>query len=151
MKRYVSIVFALFLTAGAGVALAAMTAAPVTLTPGNMHWVAGTGPATRTSLSILSGNPLKPGTAVERVKMPDGYSNPAHYHAHPEYITVMQGTLLFGLGDTVDKAKAKVLPAGSFIMVPAGVHHWSVAQGETIEQVSGEGPLTNIPIKHGAM
>jgi len=40
-----------------------------------------------------------------------------------------------------------MLPAGSFIAVPAGVHHWSVAQGDTIEQVDGEGPLTNIPVK----
>ncbi len=151
MKRSISIVFGLFLTAGAGVALAAMTAAPVTLNPANLHWIAGTGPATRSSNAILSGNPNKSGMAVIRVKMPDGYTNPPHYHAHPEYITVMQGTLLFGVGNTINKAKATVLPTGSFIMVPTGVHHWSVARGETIEQVSGEGPLTNIPIKRGAM
>ena len=58
--------------------------------------------------------------------------------------------MLFGMGDTINKAKATAYPAGSFIMVPTGVHHWSVAKGDTIEQVSGEGPLTNIPIKHGA-
>lgn len=83
--------------------------------------------------------------------MPDGYSNPPHYHAHPEYITVMQGTLLFGTGDKIDKSKARVLPAGSFINIPPGLHHWSMARGETIEEVAGEGPQTNIPVKHGSM
>lgn len=50
--------------------------------------------------------------------MPDGYSNPPHYHAHLEYITVMQGTLLFGTGDEIDKSKARVLPAGFFLHNP---------------------------------
>lgn len=151
MKRSMSIAFGLFLTAGMGAALAAATAAPVTFTPDGMHWIAGVGPSKGTWATTLVGDPTKSGSAIVRVKMPDGYVNQPHYHAHPEYVTVVQGTLLFGTGDTVDKTKAKVLPAGSFIMVPAGVHHWSVTKGETIEQVGGEGPLTNIPIKHAAM
>jgi quercetin dioxygenase-like cupin family protein len=149
MKSFSWIFFGLLLTTGA--AIAAMTSAPVMFTPDNLHWVAGTGPAKGSLAAVMVGNPNKSGTAIIRVKMPDGYTNQPHYHSHPEYITVMEGTLLFGIGDTVNKAKATALPAGSFIMIPAGVHHWSVAKGETIEQVGGEGPLTNIPIKHGGM
>jgi quercetin dioxygenase-like cupin family protein len=104
-----------------------------------------------TTAATLVGDPAKAGISVIRVKMPDGYVNQPHYHSHSEYITVMQGTLLFGLGDTVNKTKATLLPVGSFIMVPAGVHHWSVAEGQTTVQVGGQGPLTNIPIKHVAM
>jgi quercetin dioxygenase-like cupin family protein len=149
MKSFSWIFFGLLLTTGA--AIAAMTSAPVMFTPLNLHWVAGTGPAKGSLAAVMVGNPNKSGTAIIRVKMPDGYTNQPHYHSHPEYITVMEGTLLFGIGDTVNKAKATALAVGSFIMVPAGVHHWSVAKGETIEQVGGEGPLTNIPIKHGGM
>lgn len=151
MKKSVSIAFGLFLALGAGAALAAVTAVPVSFTPDGMHWTAGTGPGKGTSNVVLAGNPSKSGTSIIRVKMPDGYVNKPHYHAHPEYITVVQGTLLFGTGDTVNTAKATVLPTGSFIVVPTGVHHWSVTKGETIEQIDGEGPLTNIPIKHGSM
>jgi len=131
-----------------GAAAAIGASAPMTYTPAGMTWVAGTGPAKGTSQVILVGHPDKTGTAIIRVKMPDGYVNQPHYHATAEYITVIQGALLFGTGDTVDKAKATLLPAGSFIEVPAGVHHWSVTKGVTIEQVGGEGPLNNIPIKH---
>lgn len=151
MKFFSWIFSGLLLAAGAGVAIAAMPGGTVTFTPDNLHWVAGTGPAKGSWAATMVGDPNKSGTAIIRVKMPDGYTNQPHYHSHPEYITVMQGTLLFGRGDTVNKAQATVLPAGSFIMVPTGIHHWSVAKGETIEQVGGEGPLTNIPIKHGGM
>lgn len=151
MKSFFSIFFGLLLAAGAGAAIAVAAGVPVTFTPDGLHWVAGTGPSKGSSLAVLVGDPTKSGTSIIRVKMSDGYTNQPHYHSQPEYITVMQGTVLFGTGDTINKANAKAFPAGSFIMVPAGVHHWSIAKGETIEQVGGEGPLNNIPIKHGAM
>lgn len=150
MSRYAPLVFVLSLiAAGAGVVMAATRLSY--LTPNSLNWVAGTGPSKGSSSAVLTGDPDKTGFAIVRVKMPDGYSNPPHYHAHPEYITVMQGTLLFGTGDKIDKNKARVFPAGSFINVPAGLHHWSMARGETIEEVAGEGPQTNIPVKHSSM
>ncbi len=151
MKFFSGLFVGLLLTAAAGVAIAAATGTPVVLTPDSLHWVPGTGPAKGSTTAVLVGNPNGSGTAIIRVEMPDGYANQPHYHSHPEFITVLKGTLLFGTGDTISKAKAMTLPTGSFIMVPTGVHHWSMAKGDTIEQVSGEGPLTNLPIKHNAM
>ena len=151
MKRFVSVLVAVILTAGVSAAIGAAMSNPVTLTPNSLHWVAGTGPTKGSWAAILVGDPNKSGNAIVRVKMPDGYTNKPHYHVHDEFITVISGTVLFGTGDTINKANAKVLPPGSFIMVPAGVHHWSMAQGETIVQVGGEGPQTNIPIKSHAM
>lgn len=149
MLRFSPVAFGLSLIAAGGVVMAA--SAPSYLTPSSLNWVAGTGPAKGSSAAVLTGDPNKSGFAMVRVRMPDGYSNPPHYHAHPEYITVMQGTLLFGTGDKIDKNKARVFPAGSFISVPAGLHHWSMARGETIEEVAGDGPQTNIPVKPGSM
>jgi quercetin dioxygenase-like cupin family protein len=149
MSRYSPIVFVLTLIAAAGVVRAAST--PSYLTPNSLNWIAGTGSSKGSTSAVLTGDPNKTGFTIIRVKMPDGYSNPPHYHAHPEYITVMQGTLLFGTGDKIDKSKARVFPPGSFINVPAGLHHWSMAKGETIEEVAGDGPQTNIPVKRGSM
>jgi quercetin dioxygenase-like cupin family protein len=145
MKLFSWLIVGLLVTAGA--TLAAMQSAPVLFTSDSLRWVAATGPAKGSWNAVMVGNPNSSGTAIIRVKMPDGYTNKPHYHSHAEYITVIQGALLFGTGDIVEKSKARMLPAGSFIAVPAGVHHWSVAQGDTIEQVGGEGPLTNIPVK----
>jgi quercetin dioxygenase-like cupin family protein len=151
MKFFSRLFVGLLLTAGAGAAIAAAMGTPVLVTPDSLHWVPGTGPAKGSTLAVLLGDPNKSGNAIVRVEMPDGYTNQPHYHSHPEFITVLKGALLFGTGDTVNKAKATTLPTGSFIMVPTGVHHWSMAKGDTIEQVGGEGPLTNIPVKHSAM
>ncbi|HET6896461.1 MAG TPA: cupin domain-containing protein [Candidatus Baltobacteraceae bacterium] len=149
MPRYAPLVFFSLLIAAGGVVTAA-THLSYSM-PNHLNWVAGTGTSKGSSSAVLTGDPNKTGFAVIRVKMPDGYSNAPHYHAHPEYITVMQGTLLFGTGDKIDKSKVRVLPAGSFITVPPGLHHWSMARGETIEEVAGDGPQTNIPVKHGSM
>ncbi len=140
----------LFLTA-VGSAAIAMGAPPVMMTPDNLHWAPGVGLQKGLSTVVLSGNPNKSGLSIMRVKLPNGWTSQPHYHAHPEAITVIKGALLFGTGDTVNKAKARLMPAGSFMMIPPGVHHWSVAQGETIEQVGGQGPLVNTPVKHGGM
>lgn len=149
MSRYAPVIFVLSVIAAVGVVMAAT--APSYLTPNSLNWVAGTGTSKGSYSAVLTGDPNKSEFAIIRVKMPNGYSNPPHYHAHPEYITVMQGTLLFGTGDKIDKSKARVFAAGSFINVPAGLHHWSMARGETIEEVTGEGPQTNIPVKHDSM
>ncbi len=149
MKLLSWIVFGLLL--GGGTAFAATMGSPAVVTPDNLHWVAGSGPTKGTWSAVLTGDPTKSVNSVIRVKMPDGYTNQPHYHSHPEYVTVISGAILFGTGDSINRANAKELPAGSFVMVPAGVHHWSIAKGATIVQVGGMGPLNNIPIKRGAM
>ncbi|MBN9287309.1 MAG: hypothetical protein J0H47_05195 [Gammaproteobacteria bacterium] len=45
--------------------------------------------------------------------------------------TVLSGTLHAGRGDTVDKAKSKALPAGSYSVVPGKAHHYVWTTGET--------------------
>jgi quercetin dioxygenase-like cupin family protein len=151
MKQLLTTSLAFLLAAGTTAAIAATSSAPTSWTPASLHWVAGTGPGKGSSQAVMWGDPNKSGTSIIRVKMPDGFTNQPHYHSQVEFITVIQGALLFGTGDKIDKSKAKTLSTGSFIVVPAGVHHWSIAQGDTIEQVGGNGPLTNIPIKHGKM
>ena len=47
---------------------------------------------------------------------------------------------MVGPGDTVDKSNMTALPAGSFVAVPAGVHHYAVASGDTIIQLQRNGP-----------
>jgi quercetin dioxygenase-like cupin family protein len=149
MKSLPWILLGVLLTAGASIG--STMGSPAIFTPASLHWIPGTGPTKGTWAAVMVGDPTKPGNSIIRVKMPDGYVNQPHYHSHPEYVTIIQGTVLFGTGDTVDTAKATTLSTGSFIMVPAGVHHWSVVKGETIVQVGGQGPLINIPIKKSGM
>jgi quercetin dioxygenase-like cupin family protein len=88
----------------------------------------------------LFGDSGRDGAWVDRVKIPAGARVLAHTHPLDELVTVIQGTWYLGAGDRFDPAKLKAYPAGSFIVIPAGVPHFVAAKaGPVIVQVSGTG------------
>jgi quercetin dioxygenase-like cupin family protein len=92
-------------------------------------------------MAVLDGEPQKRGVPFTiRVKVPDGYSVPPHTHPTDEHLTVIQGTILLGMGETFDRAKLRELPAGSYATLPLGKPHFNLYKGETIVQLHGIGP-----------
>lgn len=122
--------------------------APTIVTPAQVNWKAGTGPYTGTEIAVISGDPMKAGDYVMRLRIPDGGKFPPHFHGDTENVTVLQGTLMVGLGDTADASKMTALPAGSFVSVPKGLHHYAMAKGVTILQIHGMGPESMTPVGH---
>lgn len=94
-------------------------------------------------LAVLQGDPHVAGEVFTvRLRFPDGYVVPAHWHPTDEHVTVISGTLLVGLGDTFDeKALLPPLETGGFITAPANVNHFATARGETEVQVHAIGPF----------
>lgn len=92
-------------------------------------------------VAVLQGNPFGKGPYTLRLKMPDGYMVPPHFHPTDEMVTVISGTLLLGHGDTVDESGAAVLDAGGFVTAPKNMHHYAIARGATIVQIHGMGPF----------
>jgi quercetin dioxygenase-like cupin family protein len=91
-------------------------------------------------LAVVEGDPTKAGAFTMRLRMPDGYRIPAHFHPAVEHVTVMQGTFQVGMGDTFDPAALGDLPPGTFAALAPGVHHFARAKGETVIQLHGVGP-----------
>ena len=117
-------------------------AAHVLLTPGDMKW----GPAppvlpAGAQVTVLDGDPFKPGFFSLRLKFRDGYKIPAHWHPTDENITVLQGTFRAGMGDALSEAGLHDFPVGSFIQMPKQMRHFASAKGEVIVQVYGQGPF----------
>jgi quercetin dioxygenase-like cupin family protein len=77
---------------------------------------------------------------VVRFQFPAGYHVPPHTHPKRERVTVISGTLYLATGETLDRASAKALPAGSFGYWPAGMKHTAWSDGETVIQLHGIGP-----------
>jgi quercetin dioxygenase-like cupin family protein len=126
---------------GALTAASAIAAsAPTIVTPDTIAWVAGTGPEQGAQLGVLEGDPSKPGPYTVRLKIPAGGKFLPHSHRDVEHVTVISGTLRVGLGDVFDASKMKALPAGSYVVIPAGLHHFAMAQGDTVVQLHGTGP-----------
>ena len=129
------------------VAPASAASTPTIVTPTELHWTAGTGPMTGAEIAVLYGNPEQPGPYTIRLHIPDGAKFGPHFHGDVENVTVLQGTLLVGIGDKVDAAKMVALPAGSFVSVPMGLHHYAQAKGDTIIQIHGMGPSSMTMVK----
>jgi quercetin dioxygenase-like cupin family protein len=132
--------FSLVLVAAVG----AQSSAPahVLLPPAGIKWGAGP-PVFEKGLSfaVLSGDPGKAGLFVVRLKMPAGYKIAPHWHPTDEHVTVIAGTLALGMGDKLDAAAAKDVPAGSYALLPAEMHHYAVARTAATVQVHGNGPF----------
>jgi quercetin dioxygenase-like cupin family protein len=115
--------------------------AHIVFTPSTMSWAAAPPSLPPgAQAAVLEGDPSKAGPFTLRIKMPDGYRIAPHYHPADEHVTVLQGALMMGMGEKMDMAAARELPAGSFGMMPAGVRHFASTKGETILQLHGIGP-----------
>jgi quercetin dioxygenase-like cupin family protein len=122
----------------------------VAAAPGAPHAAAepAWGPAPETfpagaELAVLHGDPSQVGAVFTlRLKMPNEYVFPPHFHPEDEHVTVMQGTFLVGLGNVVDEASiAASLQPGGFITAPRLHNHWAMTRGVTVVQVHGIGPF----------
>src|SRR5579863_9949304 len=93
-------------------------------------------------LAVLEGNPMaESGDYTIRLKMPDGYRIGPHTHPLRENVTVISGTLKFGMGDTFDATKMTSFGAGSFAYLDPTMHHYVAASGETVVQIHGQAPV----------
>ncbi|MEO8432393.1 MAG: cupin domain-containing protein [Acidobacteriota bacterium] len=116
--------------------------AHVTLNPGDMQF--GDQPPglpAGAKVAVLYGNPGKPGLFIIRVKAPDGYKVPPHFHPGTENITVVSGRFHIISGDVLDATKGTALGAGGFMSMPGKMHHAAWTEGETEFEVAAMGPF----------
>lgn len=91
---------------------------------------------------VLVGDPSKPGLFILRAKFPPNYVVPPHTHPVFETVTVLSGTMGSGMGEKVDKAKGRILKAGSVLALePDHAHYVWAGDEELIIQVSAIGPF----------
>jgi len=132
-----------FLTAlvfAATAAAASAASAPTIVTPETAKWQPAPGfPGWQ--MAIVTGDPSKAGAYYAYLlKVPDGGKAMPHFHGATETVVVISGTLLVGLGDTMDTAKMKPLGPGSIVSIPKSIHHYAMAKGPTVIEISGIGP-----------
>ena len=110
----------------------------VGLTPEQVRWFTPPYYYDGRQRAQLFGDSSTGGAWVDRVKIPSGKRVLAHTHPQDELVTVIEWTWYLGEGERYDSAKLKGYPAGSFIVIPAGVPHFVAAkEGSVIVQLSG--------------
>ncbi len=92
----------------------------------------------------LLGERSKPGPYVYRVRGPDGFRVPPHWHTRTMHQTVLGGTLVIVMGEPLDSTRARRYGPGSFLVTPAGMRHAEWFEGETTVHVETEGPFETV-------
>ena len=88
----------------------------------------------------LLGASSQGGAWIDRVKIPAGKRVLAHTHPQDAPVTVIEGAWYLGEGTKFNLTNMKAYPAGSFIVIPAGVPHFVAAKdGTVIVQLNGNG------------
>jgi quercetin dioxygenase-like cupin family protein len=123
----------------------------------NLSWTRGQVPVSRvtghhgTHRAQLFGDSGHGGAWIDRVKIPAGARALAHTHPQDELVTVIEGTWYLGKGTKFDSAKLPGYPAGSFIIIPAGIPHFVAAkEGTVVVQLSGIRRFLTSPNKPSA-
>lgn len=110
----------------------------VGVTPEQVRWFTPSYYKDGRQRAQLLGDSSQGGAWIDRVKIPGGMRVLAHTHPSDELVTVIEGTWYLGEGERFDPAKLKGYPAGSFVVIPAGVPHFVAANdGAVIVQLSG--------------
>lgn len=94
------------------------------------------------NIAVVHGNPdAESGTYVVRLKFPDGYTFPPHWHPMAENVTVLSGTFMLGMGEKVDASGVAAYSPGAFLHIPGKMAHFGGAKGTTIIQLHGQAPF----------
>jgi len=91
-------------------------------------------------MAVVHGDPAS-GNYVLRLDFPDGYKFPVHWHPNTENVTVLEGTFLLGMGNTVSTSAETAYKEGDYLYIPGRNPHFGGAKGHTIIQLHGMGPF----------
>ena len=89
---------------------------------------------------LLHGDLDEKGTLALRLEVPAGYEVPPHWHPADENVTILEGTVVFGMGDKIDPKVEKALPPGGFFRMPAKHRHYARAETDAVVQIHSGGP-----------
>lgn len=94
------------------------------------------------TMSVVSGDPTKPGLFSVLFKLPADQQIPPHWQSSDVDLVVLRGTYELGNGDAYDATKLQPINAGEVIHIPAQTHQFGHAKGATVVLLYGVGPLS---------
>jgi quercetin dioxygenase-like cupin family protein len=93
-------------------------------------------------ISVIMGDPDKPGPFALRLRIPPSTVIAPHTHATDETVTLLEGALTHDMGAQMVESRVKPFRQGGFLYLPALMPHslWTKDQPAVI-QVNGTGPF----------
>jgi quercetin dioxygenase-like cupin family protein len=106
-----------------------------------LTWAPAQGFPPGAQIAVLYGDPSKNGPFALRLKFPAGYEVATHSHSTDELLTIISGKARMAFGEKADEAHAQPLPAGAFMILPAGAWHRLWTDVETVVELHSTGPF----------
>ena len=117
----------------------------VQLTRDDIKWRPGAGGV---SFALAYGNPTKSALYAMLVKYPPNFKAPPHFHPIEQVVTVIEGTIYAGLGETFNAGKLKPYTSGSVFTEPLNMSHFSLTKEEgAMVVITGIGPHSTKYVK----
>jgi anti-sigma factor ChrR (cupin superfamily) len=110
------------------------------VTPAELKWSDVPSLPPGAKVAVIEGPMNQAVPFTVRLKFPDSYSIPPHWHPAVERVTVLSGTFHMGLGEKFDRSKGHALQAGGIAIMQPKTAHFAWTTGETIVQLHGTGP-----------
>jgi quercetin dioxygenase-like cupin family protein len=136
MKKLAAGLFAVTMLAGT-VAFAVDSA--LVVSPSDLKWQPSRD-IPGAQVALISGDPSKQELFTARIKLPANFKILAHTHPTNEYDTIISGALFTGEGSQFSTNDLQKISAGSVVVFPAGVEHFSMTKQPTVVQITGVGP-----------
>ena len=100
-------------------------------------------PSDRVQQKVLYGNPAEEGLYIIRVRFPDGGTSRPHFHSQDRFVTVIEGMWNAGIDASHDMTITTPIPAGGYMMHPAGAVHYDGSRGgPVVVEIRGFGPVS---------
>jgi hypothetical protein len=110
------------------------------VTPAELKWSDVPSLPPGAKLAVIEGPMSQAVPFTVRLKFPDKYRIPPHFHPAVERVTVLSGTFHMGAGEKFDRKKTQALKAGGIAIMQPKTPHFAWTSGETIVQLHGTGP-----------
>ena len=92
-------------------------------------------------VTVLAGDPSKEGMFTLRAIFPANYKVPPHWHPTTENVSVLEGTLYMGGGESFDESKTTALKEGGFASIPEKTAHYVFTKKKCMIQIHAMGPF----------
>lgn len=149
MLGFVALMWAAPATAQEQAAAPSADSALMTMQAAALQWSPITPPGfdEGMEIAVVRGDPaVKNEPYVVRLRFPDGYRFPPHWHPVAENVTVLEGTFLLGMGERVDESRIRRYQPGDYFFIEPQHPHFGGAQGRSVIQLHGAGPFEIIVV-----
>lgn len=98
---------------------------------------------------VLAGDPDQPGPYAVRLKIPPQFKIAPHFHTDDtRFVTVLSGTLYYGVGKRFDAERLRPMSPGTFFTEPPGLRHFAMTRCEEVMlQLDAIGPTGTVVLE----